>query len=84
MVKESYTEELWYQNSRVTKETFTFILSGICGQISRQDTSMRKAISTETRLALTLCYLFSTVELLHILLVFQLLYASASKRFPRL
>ena len=62
MVKESYTEELWYQNFRVTKETFTFILSEICGQISRQDTSMRKAISTETRLAVTLYYLASTAE----------------------
>ena len=62
MVKESYTEELWYQNFGVTKETFTFILSEICGQISRQDTSMRKAISTETRLAVTLYYLASTAE----------------------
>lgn len=62
MVKESYTEELWYQNFRVTKETFTFILSEICGQISHQDTSMRKAISTETRLAVTLYYLASTAE----------------------
>ena len=62
MVKESYNEELWYQNFRVTKETFTFILSEICSQISRQDTSMEKSISTKTRLTLTLYYLASTAE----------------------
>ena len=39
-----------------------FILSEICGQISRQDTSMRKAISTKTQLTLTLYYLASTAE----------------------
>ena len=49
-----YTDEQWYQNFRVTKATFTFILHEIQGEIYRQDTAMRKAISAQHRFALTL------------------------------
>ena len=46
-----YTNELWYQNFRVTKAAFTFILHEIQEEIYRQDTAMRKAISAQHRLA---------------------------------
>lgn len=40
MVTVSYTDEQWYQNFRVTKTTFMFILHEIQEEISRQDTTM--------------------------------------------
>lgn len=62
MVMRSYNEQQWYENFRVTKTTFMFILNEIRDDITRQDTVMRKAISAERRLALTLYYLASTAE----------------------
>ena len=62
MVEESFTAEQWYENFRIRKETFLFILNKISEDITRQDTSMRKAISARRRLAITLYYLASTSE----------------------
>lgn len=62
MVEELFTEEQWYSNFRVTKGTFTYILQEIQGYISRQDTLMRRAVTAERRLALTLYFLASTAE----------------------
>ena len=53
MVEESFTDEQLYENFRVRKETFVFILSKISKDITRADTTMRKAISPRRRLALT-------------------------------
>ena len=39
-----FTQEQWYENFRVTKGTFTIILNEIEGEISKQDTAMRKAV----------------------------------------
>ncbi len=57
-----FNDEQWYQNFRVTRATFTFVLEEIREQISRRDTTMRKSIPAERRLALTLYYLASTAE----------------------
>lgn len=57
-----FSDEHWYQNFRVTRATFTFILEEIREHISRRDTTMRKSIPAERRLALTLYYLASTAE----------------------
>ena len=62
MVEQTYNEELWYANFRVTKGTFTFLLDSIGREIYHPDTSMRCAISIERRLALTLYFLASTAE----------------------
>ena len=62
MVEQTYDEELWYANFRVTKGTFTFLLDSIGREIYHPDTSMRCAISIERRLALTLYFLASTAE----------------------
>lgn len=44
MVEESFTNEQWYENFRVRKETFEFILNKISRDITHKDTTMRKAI----------------------------------------
>lgn len=62
MVEESFTDEQWYENFRVRKETFVFILNEILLDITYRDTTMRKAISPKRRLALTFYYLASTAE----------------------
>jgi hypothetical protein len=62
MVEQTYNEELWYANFRVTKGTFKFLLDSIGREIYHPDTSLRCAISIERRLALTLYFLASTAE----------------------
>lgn len=62
MVEESFTNDQWYDNFRVRKETFVYILNEISQDITRQDTIMRKSIPARRRLALTLYYLASTAE----------------------
>ena len=57
-----FTQEQWYENFRVTKDTFTIILNEIEGEISKQDTAMRKAVPARKKLAMILYYLASTAE----------------------
>ena len=57
-----FSDEQWYQNFRVTKATFRFVLEEIREQVCRRDTTMRKSVPAERRLALTLYYLASTAE----------------------
>ncbi len=62
MVEQAYDDELWYNNFRVTKKTFEFLLNMIRNDIYRSDTTMRSAIPPKRRLALTLYFLASTAE----------------------
>ena len=62
MVDQTYNDELWYANFRVTRETFVFILHEVEEDICRKHTYMRDPISAKRRLALTLYYLASTAE----------------------
>jgi len=57
-----FTQEQWYENFRVTKDTFTIILNEIEGEMSKQDTAMRKAVPARKKLAMILYYLASTAE----------------------
>ena len=56
------SEEQWYSNFRVSKETFQYILSEVEEQIVRQDTKLRKAIPARKKLAITLYFIGSTAE----------------------
>ena len=58
----SFSDEEWYDNFHVSKETFQYIVSEIENEIVRKDTRMRKAISPRKRVAITLYYLGSTAE----------------------
>ncbi|XP_028405241.1 putative nuclease HARBI1 [Dendronephthya gigantea] len=62
IAKASLPEREWYANFRVSKDTFYYILSEIVDDITRKDTKLRKAISPEKRVAITLYYIGSTSE----------------------
>jgi hypothetical protein len=62
MVETYFTDDQWYENFRVTKGTFAFILSKINLDISHKDTVMQNAVPAKRRLAITLYFLASTAE----------------------
>ena len=62
MVERAFSDKEWYDNFRVSKETFGYIVSEIENEIARKDTRMRKAISSRKRVAIALYYLGSTAE----------------------
>ena len=62
MVEAFFPDELWYSNFRETRGTLTYILHEIGDEVSRQNTPMRKAVTPNRRLAITLYYLASTAE----------------------
>ena len=62
MVDTEFDEQQWYENFRVTRDTFQFTLNGIEREITRRNTPMRQAISARRRLAIVLYYLSSTAE----------------------
>ena len=57
-----FDAQQWYENFRVARDTFEFILSEIEREITRRNTPTRQAISTRRRLAIVLYYLSSTAE----------------------
>ena len=61
-MEQTYNDELWYANFRVTKGTFKFLLDSIGEEIYHPDTVMRSSISIQRQLALTLYFLASTAE----------------------
>ena len=62
IVQKKLSDKEWYENFRVSRETFNYILSEISTDISHQDTKLRKAVPSAKRLAITLYYLGSTAE----------------------
>ena len=57
-----FDDHQWYENFRISRDTFQFILNEIVGDIMRRDTTMRRAVSAKRRLAILLYYLSSTAE----------------------
>ena len=62
MAETHFTENQCYENFRVTKGTFAFILNKVSEDISRKDAVMRKAIPAKHRLGITLYFFASTIE----------------------
>lgn len=62
MADTEFDEQQSYENFRVTRDTFQFILNEIEREIMRRNTPMRQAISARRRLAIVLYYLSSTAE----------------------
>jgi hypothetical protein len=54
-----FSEKEWRDNFRLSKETFMYIVSMIRDNVSRKDTKLRKAISAEKRIAITLYWVDS-------------------------
>ena len=59
----TFDDSQWYDNFRVSRDTFQFICSHVQNLIRRKDTRLRKCVSVESRVAITLYYLSSTAEL---------------------
>lgn len=58
----TFTAEEWVENFRVSKETFVHLCTRLKPVIARQDTRMRRAVSVEHRLAITLWCLATCAE----------------------
>ena len=52
VVNSSFEPYDWVTNFRMSKATFMYV----CDEIARTDTEMRKCISVEMRVAVTLCF----------------------------
>ena len=61
-VTETFTPDEWIDNFRVSKVMFLYLCGKIGPSIERQDTSMRKAISVEQRVGITLWSLATCCE----------------------
>ena len=58
----SFTPRDWMENFRVSRETFLFICDRLKGSIGRKNTSFRKAVSVQQRVAVTLWILATPCE----------------------
>ena len=56
----TYSNDQWYANFQVSKNTFNFLLDELRADLERQDTEMRKAVTVRRKVALFLYYLAST------------------------
>jgi hypothetical protein len=61
LADEHFTDRKWYENFRVTKRTFLFVVDLIQDDVKRKRTVMRELISVEKRVAITY-YLATTAE----------------------
>ena len=57
VVKSTFTSRDWLENFRMSNATFLYVCNEIRSSVERSDTTMRRAISVEQRVALTLWYL---------------------------
>ena len=62
IVETPFTEKEWYDNFRISKSMFDYIVREIQDEIVQKNTPMRKAISPRKRTAITLYYMSSTAE----------------------
>lgn len=62
IVCKSFSERDWILNFRVSRETFLYICAQLQGEISRQDTVFRKAVSVQKRVDITLWVLATQCE----------------------
>ncbi|XP_078021421.1 uncharacterized protein LOC144461775 [Epinephelus lanceolatus] len=62
-VCDSWTETDWQRNFRMTRATFNVLCNILRGQLTRQDTRFRKAVSVELRVAICLWRLATNLEL---------------------
>ena len=62
MAETTFKDRQWYENFRVSRETFQYIVSEVEHEICRQDTKFRKAIWPSTKVAIFLYHVGSTAE----------------------
>ncbi len=57
IVKHTFTQQDWLENFRISHDTFAYLCSKLRSAMERNDTIMRKAVSVEKRVVLTLWFL---------------------------
>ena len=57
VVNSTFTEQDWLENFRMSRSTFLYLCDELRSGIEKQNTIMRRAVSTEKRVALTLWFL---------------------------
>ena len=57
VVQSTFTEQDWLDNFRMSQSTFNYVCDELRSTIEKQDTIMRKAVSTEKRVAIALWFL---------------------------
>ncbi|XP_065892383.1 uncharacterized protein [Dysidea avara] len=62
IVLRTFTHQDWLENFRMSKETFLYICRRLSGVLIRQDTVMRRSISVQQRVAITLWCLATPAE----------------------
>ena len=58
VVKSTFTPQDWLENFRMSQHTFMYLCDKLRSSIEKKDTEMRRAVPTDVRIALTLCYGF--------------------------
>lgn len=58
----TFTNRDWIENFRMGKDTFSYLCQQLCSSLRRQDTVLRRAISVEKRVAVTLWCLATPCE----------------------
>ena len=62
IVKKTFSEDDWYQNFRVSKQTFYYICRKLEHYVAKRDTQLRLAIPVELRIAVTLWCLATSTD----------------------
>ena len=62
IVGRTFTSQDWLENFRMSRATFTYLCNELRLAIEKDDTSMRKAIPTEQRVALTFWFLATNAD----------------------
>ena len=57
MVNATFTSDDWLENFRMSKATFVYVCNELRSLVEKNDTTTRKAIPVEQRVALTLWFL---------------------------
>ena len=59
---QTFTQQDWVENFRMCKDTFLYICSKLAPTVTRSDTVLRKSLSVERRVAVTLSCLATPTE----------------------
>ena len=62
IVGTTFTPDDWLTNFRMSRNTFWYLCNELIAELMRSDTTMRKAITVEKRVAVTLWYLASNAD----------------------
>ena len=59
---DEFSVQEWYENLRLSRATFQFLVEELKPELKLQDTKMRKAVKVENKVALFLYFIASTAS----------------------